>query len=176
MAEKLLLEGRNLVEIRYYVGKISGDLERMRGQEKFFKVLRSQQVHISLGRIEKNTISPDHNPLVTHLKKILEASGTFIPEEIRKELARLCHQRVPTYTEKQVDIRIALDLAGKAHRDEYDVAYLLSADGDFVPAVEEVRRLGKQIFAASASPGRQLGNAVDTFIQLHSDWFHGCYQ
>ena len=50
-----------------------------------------------------------------------------------------------------------------AHRNEYDVAYLLSADGDFVPAVEEAKRFGKRVFAVSAQQGRQLAKAVDAF-------------
>lgn len=99
-----------------------------------------------------------------------------MPKEIRAELTQLSGETVFKYTEKQVDVRSAVDLVGKALRDEYDVAYLLSADGDFVPAVQEVRCLGKQIFAVSASSGQQLSNAVDTFIRLRSDWFHGCYQ
>ena len=175
VAEKLLLD-RELVGIRYYVGKVSGDLQRIRGQQKLFSELRSQQVHISLGRIEKIEIAPDRNPLVTKLKKVLERSGAQIPTEIHGELTKLCREKIPTYTEKQVDVRIAVDLVSMAQRDEYDVAYLLSADGDFVPAVEEVKRLEKQVFAASASPGQRLSDAVNTFIRLRPDWFVDCWR
>ena len=73
----------------------------------------------------------------------------------------------------QVDVRIAADLVGMAHRNEYDVAYLLSADGDFVPAVEEAKRFGKRVFAVSAQQGRQLAKAVDAFIPLPLEWFLG---
>lgn len=47
--------------------------------------------------------------------------------------------------EKQVDVKLALDLALCAVRDEYDIAALVSADGDFGAAVEEVRREGKRV-------------------------------
>ena len=175
VAEKLLLD-RELAGIRYYVGEVSGDLKRMRGQQKLFSELRSQQVHISLGRIEKIEIAPDRNPLVAKLKKILERSGAQIPTEIHGELTKLCREKIPTYTEKQVDVRIAVDLVSMAQRDEYDVAYLLSADGDFVPAVEEVKRLEKQVFAVSALPGQRLSDAVNTFIRLSGDWFVDFYR
>lgn len=47
--------------------------------------------------------------------------------------------------EKLVDVMLALDLALGAHRDEYDVAALVSADGEFAPAVDEARAAGKEV-------------------------------
>ncbi len=44
---------------------------------------------------------------------------------------------------KGVDIALAKDFLGNAFRDNYDVAFLFSGDGDYVPLVEEVKRLGK---------------------------------
>ena len=177
VAKKLLLDGRKLAEIRYYIGKVNDNIARIRRQEKHLKNLRLQEIHISLGRIEKNTIPPKNNPLIEKLSQILDRESTRIPDDVHKELTQLCREQIPVYVEKQVDVRIAVDLVSMAQRDEYDVAYLLSADGDFVPSVEEARRLGKQVFAVSASSGWQLGNAVDTFIRIpSSDWFHGCYR
>ena len=177
VAKKLLLDGRKLAEIRYYIGKVNDNIARIRRQEKHLKNLRLQNIHISLGRIEKNTIPPKNNPLIEKLSQIIDRESTRIPADVHNELTQLSREQIPVFTEKQVDVRIAVDLVSMAQRDEYDVAYLLSADGDFVPAVEEARRLGKQVFAVSASSGWQLGNAVDTFIRIpSSDWFHGCYR
>lgn len=64
-------------------------------------------------------------------------------------------------------------MVSMAHRDQYDVAYLLSADGDFVPAVMEVRNLGRKVFAASPSKGNQLVEAVNAFLPLKKAWFDG---
>lgn len=177
VAQQILLDDKELGEIRYYVGKVSGDIKRMRDQEGFLKTLRAQQVNIFLGRIEKNEIAPGHNPLIIRLKKILANSTGAIPDDIRRELRALTAQKIPVYAEKQVDVRIAIDLVGMAARDEYDIAYLFSADGDFVPAAEEVRRIGKQIYAVSPSSGMQLRAAVDGFIRLRQrDWFCDCYE
>lgn len=175
VAEKLLLNKRHLAEIRYYVGKVSGDLARARQQENFLKGLRQQGVRVSLGRIEKREISPGKNPITRRLKSILDEHGEHLRQDIRAELDPLCHQPILTYIEKQVDVQIAVDLVSMAQHDQYDVAYLLSADGDFVPAVEEAKRAGKRVFAASAASGRQLGSAVNSFIPLQRDWFYGCY-
>lgn len=175
VAEKLLKD-RRLAEIRYYVGQVSGNRARIRGQEKLLKVLRQQGMNIFLGRIEKREISPKDNPITSRLKSIIDEHGEHIEQDIRTQLEHLCQQAIPTFIEKQVDVQIAVDLVSMAHRNKYDVAYLLSADGDFVPAVEEVKRMDKRIFAASALTKRQqLGSAVDSFIPLKHKWFCDCY-
>ena len=47
---------------------------------------------------------------------------------------------------KGVDIALAADLLANAFRDNYDLAVLIAGDGDFVPVVEEVKRLGKVVY------------------------------
>lgn len=59
--------------------------------------------------------------------------------------------------------------------DAYDAAYLLSADGDYTPAVEATRRLNKKIYAASVLRGAELAKAVNSFIPLDAKWFSDCY-
>ncbi|WP_423916797.1 NYN domain-containing protein [Candidatus Poriferisodalis sp.] len=71
--------------------------------------------------------------------------------------------------EKGVDVLLALHLALGAHNDLYDVAVVVSADTDLLPAVEEAVRLGKRVETATwwappephkalRIPGRQLWN------------------
>ena len=60
--------------------------------------------------------------------------------------------------------------------DDFDDAYLLSADGDFTPVVEHVRSRGKRVYAVSASSGARLAAAVNSFIRVRaSSWFDDCY-
>lgn len=47
--------------------------------------------------------------------------------------------------EKQVDVMLASDMLRGALKDEYDVAALVSADGDFGATVEDVRQEGKKV-------------------------------
>lgn len=175
LAEKLLL-GRQLRGIRYYVGKVSGDLLRARRQERFLAALRQQDVLVELGRIERNLMPAGRNPLAVRLRQMLAAERDAVPPGLAEQLEALCAASIPYFVEKQVDVRIAVDMVGMAYRDEYDVAYLLSADGDFVPAVREVQRQRKKVFAASPSKGHQLGNVVDAFIDLPKSWFRGLYR
>jgi uncharacterized LabA/DUF88 family protein len=78
--------------------------------------------------------------------------------------------------EKAVDVFLAIDLVSLAMSDAYDAAYLLSADGDYTPAVEAVRRLNKKVYVASCVPGAHLARAVNSFIRLQRDWFNDCYR
>ena len=47
------------------------------------------------------------------------------------------------FVEKRTDVNIAVDLVSLAFTNAYDEAILLSADTDYEPAIDMVRRLGK---------------------------------
>jgi len=63
------------------------------------------------------------------------------------------------YHEKGVDVKIAVDLLVSAYEDHYDTAILLSSDTDLIPAIRQVRALGKAVeyigFAHRPSLGMQ---------------------
>ena len=172
LAQKLIL-ARQLVGIRYYVGKVSGDVPRIASQGKFLAGIRAQGVDVVLGRIERRMLAPDKNPLITRLKDLIAANRASLGDPLLGELQALCETKLPQYTEKRVDVSIAVDMVTMAYADQFDTAYLLSADGDFVPAVEAVKSRGKKVFAASPAVGRELQRAVDTFIPLKREWFSG---
>jgi hypothetical protein len=54
-------------------------------------------------------------------------------------------------TEKRVDTRLVAELIHYAANNAYDAAVLVSGDDDFVPAVEAVAALGKQVWVATWS-------------------------
>jgi uncharacterized LabA/DUF88 family protein len=63
-------------------------------------------------------------------------------------------------------------MLGHAYRDDYDVAVLFAGDGDYVPLVEEVKRLGKGVRVASfegSGLSDDLRLAADTV--MYSDEF-----
>jgi uncharacterized LabA/DUF88 family protein len=47
--------------------------------------------------------------------------------------------------EKAVDVYLATDMVDLCHRDEFDVAYLVSGDADLAPAVDVVVGRGKRV-------------------------------
>ena len=48
---------------------------------------------------------------------------------------------------KGVDLTLAKDLLSHAFFGNYDVAVLLAGDGDYVPLVKEVKRMGKVVYS-----------------------------
>jgi uncharacterized LabA/DUF88 family protein len=54
-------------------------------------------------------------------------------------------------------------MLSNAHRNNFDVAILASGDGDFLPVVEEVQRLGKAVYLLS------VGDKVNPGLILASD-------
>ena len=47
---------------------------------------------------------------------------------------------------KGVDIALATDMLSNAYNDNYDVAVLVAGDGDYIPLISEIKRLGKVIY------------------------------
>ena len=167
-----LLKGRSLAEIRFYIGRVSGDRDRIERQRERVASLESQGVHVTWGRIQKNVIPPEKNPALRKLRTILAEDGSRIPTDIRRQLEELGNMPVPDYVEKKVDVAIAVDLVRMAYEDQYDVAYLLSADADYVTAVKEAQRVGKTVFGAKAASERsdELGRVIK-MIPLRREQF-----
>ena len=43
------------------------------------------------------------------------------------------------------DIHLAVDMVSFAYENAFDTAILMSGDGDFVPAIERLKKLGKRV-------------------------------
>jgi uncharacterized LabA/DUF88 family protein len=74
---------------------------------------------------------------------------------------------------KGVDISLATDMLRHAQQDHYDGAFLIAGDADFVPLVEEIKRLGKIVtvgFFRGPGLGPELRLAADHFADL-TQWF-----
>ena len=72
-------------------------------------------------------------------------------------------KRTASRKAKAVDIALATDMLSNAYRDNLDVAILASGDGDFLPIVEEVQRLGKAVYLLI------VGDKVSPALILASD-------
>ena len=84
------------------------------------------------------------------------------------KLGRLEKRPDNTKVEKGVDIQIATDMIYFAFKDLYDIAILVSGDGDFTPAVARVKETGKQIINAFFPEGKSyhLLKECDYFLPL----------
>jgi uncharacterized LabA/DUF88 family protein len=72
--------------------------------------------------------------------------------------------------EKGVDILVAIELLAGAFKNEYDVAIIVTGDGDFADVAREVRGAGKLIFNAffDLQKSYELSKAANGFIDLHT--------
>ena len=57
----------------------------------------------------------------------------------RRQRCPECDNRWTTYGEKMTDVRIAVDIVTDAWSDQFDVAIVVTADSDLIPAIEAVR-------------------------------------
>ena len=70
---------------------------------------------------------------------------------------------------KGVDITLAKDVLMNAFFGNYDVAVLVAGDADYVPLIEEVKRLGKVvylIFFENEGLSKELHMASDHFFEM----------
>ncbi len=159
---------------RYYVGQIpgTGNLRLAEDQKKFLDFLRAcdPRMSVHLGRIEPR---PAKSQAAVELGRYLAELRVRIDPQVYRELVAISTSYAETtvMVEKAVDVMIAIDMVVMAERDEFDTAYLLSADGDLTPAVEAVRASGRKVFVASAQSGARLAASCNTFIRFRSEWF-----
>ena len=74
---------------------------------------------------------------------------------------------------KGLDLTIARDILSHGFRNNYDVMVLVAGDGDYVPLLEEVKRLGKisvVAFFEAEGLNPELRLAADYFVEIDS-WF-----
>jgi len=72
---------------------------------------------------------------------------------------------------KGVDISLTTDMLSGAFMDTYDVAFLIAGDADYLPLVQQVKRLGKCVFGGffehpEAGLSEELRIATDTFYDF----------
>jgi uncharacterized LabA/DUF88 family protein len=75
-------------------------------------------------------------------------------------------KKVSASRAKGVDIALSRDMLRDAFMDNYDVALLIAGDGDYVPLVTEVKRLGKVVYV-----GFFETTGLSPELRLNSDRF-----
>lgn len=172
-----IVGARDWIGTRFYIGQVKNEgnkklYDEQRRYHAFLKACDSR-VSIHLGRLESH---PEINQLSYRLKRYLADLKIRLDPAVYRDLHDLAnaYERTKITAEKAVDVALAVDVVMMAQRDEYDTAYLLSADGDFTPAVKAARDLGKKVFAASPQSGAELAAVVHAFIPLPTAWFDDC--
>jgi uncharacterized LabA/DUF88 family protein len=173
---KLIGPGRDWIGTRYYTGRVNQQEapDGYKKQRRFLdRLLADPKIKACYGRLETR---PARNELAEELVHYMASLGVRIDKGVYHDLVQLAqkHRQVMVTQEKAVDVLLAVDLVLMAHNDEYDAAYLLTADGDYTPAVAAVRELGKKVYCASPSKGAQLAAASTVYIPIKSGFFADC--
>lgn len=152
---KLCGSSRRLVHTHYYnVPAIQSEVPDMyKKQQKFYTRLRNiPYFNVHLGR------------LVPRTKKIQ-------CPKCKKDFS------FTTHTEKGPDVALATHMLMYAFDNAYDIAIVVSGDGDFVTSVDEVRRLKKRVenayFKVDSKP-QHLASHCDYFIELNKKYLAKC--
>jgi uncharacterized LabA/DUF88 family protein len=180
ISSKLIGPARHWLATRYYIGALqqSWNPVNYANQRRFLSLIQNDDARITvhLGRLERRSQA---NPLAEALLHLVDDPDIPAEAKFRNQLRALArgHARVETLKEKAVDIMLALDMVEMGRTSRYDVAYLLSADGDFTPVVEIVRQQhGKRVYCASPGFSSALNGVANAFIKLEKDWFDDCYR
>jgi uncharacterized LabA/DUF88 family protein len=98
--------------------------------------------------------------------KIYEGKFRFAKYECRK-----CPNITYLPDEKRTDVNIGVQLVRDAYRNDYDVAYIVSGDGDFIPAIMVAKSDFPHLIIHVIFPPRRKNSAftkiVDSITQLN---------
>jgi uncharacterized LabA/DUF88 family protein len=176
--DKLAGAARTWSDARYYIPDVGsiGSAGLLAEQREFLKHLRSLDARISvhMGRLEPRT---SESEAAKELLQYLGGLKVRLDLQVYKDLVAIgrAHRHTRVFVEKAIDVQIAVDMVQFAIDDKFDVAYLLSADGDYTPAVEAVKGRGKKVFSATPGACAKLAAVVNTHIPLRRTWFSDCY-
>jgi len=107
-------------------------------------------LELILGRLEhrKNkkmeNIKKDIHKLYLELKSNLKETQVNEFEELKLNIEGIL--KFGNKVEKGVDVHLAVDLVTLAFENKYDIAIIISNDGDFVPAVKKAQSYGKKVY------------------------------
>lgn len=110
-------------------------------------------------------LSLQHDPTGARAQQGFFAALSRIPY-LQVRLGRL-EPRGDTFIEKGVDVKIAVDMLSMAVRNIYDIAVLVSSDGDFAGAISAVQEFGKHVEVAHFARAEAVRQAADKAIELN---------
>lgn len=169
---------REWIGTRYYVGQVQqrGTTSLYAEQRRYMAWLQARDSRISIhyGRLEERSAE---SKVALELKQYLASLRVKIDPGVYNDLSQMAkrHEKTSITVEKAVDVMLAVDMVAMAIKNEYDVAYLLAADGDYTHAAQVVMTGGKKVIAAAPQAGAQLAKVVHSYLRLQHPWLADCF-
>ncbi len=143
VGQHLLRPEQTLVATKYFTAKVKHPPDKQRRQNSFLEALGTlPDFHIYYGH---------------YLAGITTC--------------RKCGHTYTTHHEKMTDVNIAMELLTDAFQDSFDIALLISADGDLVGPVKKVKQLFPKKRLIIVFPPKRHSNALKSVadVCLHLD-------
>lgn len=115
------------------------------------------------------TVVGDHHLIEKTRTAIAEQRYMFMPGRTMTQLVPFVYKKESRREKtRNVDIQIVIDIMRTTSSDAYDLIFLASGDGDYLPLIKEAMHAGKQVFVAAFSSGLNptIRSSVDQFIDL----------
>jgi uncharacterized LabA/DUF88 family protein len=143
VARHLLMPDQTLTTTKYFTAKVKYPPAKQRRQNTFLE---------ALGTL------PDFHIYYGH----------YLADKI---VCRKCGHAYTTHHEKMTDVNIAMELLTDAFQDNFDIALLISADGDLVGPVKKVKQLFPKKRVIVVFPPKRHSNALKNVadVCLHLD-------
>lgn len=122
LATHFLAKNDVLTDVYYFTASATWDTDKVARHSAFVAALRHYGVKIVWGNFKKK-----------HLK------------------CRHCHKTYLTHEEKETDVNIATTLLSLAYENEFDKAFIVSGDSDYVSVIETVK---------AKFPGKTIGALI----------------
>lgn len=138
---RYLIEGQTLIETKYFTSIIKNPPDKHNRQKTYLEALRT-------------------------LNNFKIYTGFFLEDEV---VCSHCGHTHITYHEKKTDVNIAIELLSDAIDKKMDVALLITADSDLVPAIEKAKKYNPDIKILILFPPSRTSKALSKVVD-HFEW------
>lgn len=138
LATSFLLDGQTLEGVYYFTARRRSGVESKANQSVYLSALRLKGVQIVEGRFQE-----------------------------KPQTCNACGARWTSYEEKETDVNLCIRLLEDAVDDKFDVALVISADSDMVPAIRAVRRLRPTAKIVALFPPKRHSENVKRTAHAH---------
>lgn len=104
-------------------------------------------------------------------------SGRYCARPVVPSVPMDIHKRNTYYkVEKGTDINLAVDAINKAFHNSYDIAYVVSADTDYMKVYDVLKSYGKLVVVVvvDGQNAYRIKPSVDAVFTLKEDFFNNC--
>ncbi len=138
LADGIVHEDTTVVCVKYFTSRVLGSASKSKRQNVYFIVLKTvSQIKITFGNLVKRKESGNMSKAEQTRLNLTEQSKRNIKGQ---EVA------ISTFEEKGTDVNLASHLIYDACKDEFDIAYVITNDTDFVEPIRMVKEvIGKPI-------------------------------